>query len=103
MMTKADFFNKVDELRNQTISSKSGRSSYSNIIRKNNLCSGIRSGSSKTPFEFNLDDIYRAYTNRTTLNTTSLKDFLGNNRCRSAALAIMMASKLLDEYGNTLK
>ena len=102
-MTKAEFFQNVDGLRNQTISSKSGRSSYSNIIRTNNICSGIRSGSSSTPFEFNLDDIYRAYTSRTNLNTTSLKDFLGNNRCRSAALAIMMASKLLDEYGNTLK
>lgn len=103
MITKDAFFKKVDGLKNQTITSKSGSSSYSDIIRINNICIGIRSGSSGSEFKLNLDELYKAYEKSANLNTKSLIEFMGKKRCRSAAIAIMMAANLLDEYGNTLK
>ena len=100
-IAKTEFISLIKCLAGERIISKTGRAVYYNIVTDGKIIT-MDCDTRGTKIKISVDDLYKAYKEMDSVNTTELKTYI-KGWVRSPACALLMAMKLYDEFGKRMR
>lgn len=97
MLSKNEFYTKLETLSKIKVWSVTKKASYSNFKIEGDLISFTRDFTNKN-WSINIDELYKAYTNENFINTIVLRKYM-SNRVYSPSLAILIEIGLVNNKG----